>query len=203
MEMTTVKKVKEPATFTSLFVDAAGVATTRVPMDVRGMTISEVATEKSYTYNLSDLPQNVMLSLAAAGMKKVMEAHIRNHAEQDGSNILELAADVFAKLAEGKVYARAAKGEKIPGTGKTGPKFDSGFYAAVAKSFKKRNTGQEASAAEVEGFVSKLSAMTPKERAKKITEYRKSPHFNAAYLAEQAAKANQKVGDTETELDIF
>ncbi len=205
MDTQTSTKKREPKQFEVLFSDGSGKYTTRIPADVTSMAVSEVATEKSYTYKLSDLPQSIMLGLAAAGMKSIMVTHIRNHKDEDGSNVLESAAEVFAKLADGKMYTRDGSG-----SAKTGPKFDTKFWSAVANSFQRRRTAavdgvaKDATRNQIDGFIAKLLAKTPKERNKAIAEHRKNPLFNAAYLAEKSTQAATKGnGSDAEELDIF
>ena len=199
IEAQTTTKKRDPAQFEVLFTGDGSKFTTRIPSDVNAMAVKEAASDKSYTYKLADLPQSVMLGLAAAGMKSIMVTHIRNHKDEEGTNVLELAAEAFAKLAEGKLYSRDGSGTSA----KTGPKFDTKFWAAVAKSFNKRRTGKDATNTQVDGFIAKLLAFTPKDRNKAIADYRKNPHFNAAFLAEKAAQADAKGGDSADELDIF
>lgn len=179
-------------------------ASTRVPDGVKAMIVTERATGNTKTYSIADLPETILHQLAAAGLKKFVEMHVRNSANSaDGdstTNVLESADTMFATLKSGKLYSRTAgeKGEKIA-------KFDFDFWVDVTKAFTKRSKKRDATEAELKLFRSKMEALTPAERKDKIAAWKKAnPLFNAAYLQVKAQQAVKGAGEkADGELDLF
>lgn len=185
--------------------DGMDEAVTRVPEGVKSMVVTERASGSSKTYSISDLPETVLHQLAAAGLKKFVEMHIRNSANSaDGdatTNVLESADSMFATLKSGKLYSRAGTGEKSAKV----TAFDFDFWVDVSKVFTKRSKKRDATDAELKTFRTKLEALTPTERKEKIAAWKKAnPLFNAAYLQVKAQYAVKTAGDKgDGELDLF
>ena len=204
MNTTTDKKSKTPSKMAMMFCNDASEYSTRVPPGVVGLRITDNESDKSHTYSLSDLPSNVIDSLAAVGLKRVMETHIRNHMEEeDAPSIMELAADIFEVMSKGSIYTRGSDGVKT-----TTSKFDMEFWMEVGKVWFTLQHGKAPTNNDMDKWRTKLLAEEPKSRKEMLSKFKKnSPHFAAAYKRVDAMRASVKAsksnGAGAEELDIF
>ena len=202
---TAEKAKRPPAKMEIMFQNEAGEYSVRVPSSVVGMRVTDNESEKNHTYKLADLPANVIDSLAAVGLKRVMETHIRNHMdEEDAPSVMELAADIFDVMSKGSIYTRGADGVSKT----TGPKFDMEFWMEVGKVWFTLQHGKAPTNLDMDKWRTKLLAMSPQERKETLAKFKKnSPHFLAAFKRVDAmratSKASRSTGTDTAELDIF
>jgi len=187
------------------FVDSVAKEHTRVPTAVTSLKITERATGHNVVLSMNELGVDVLHQLAAAGAKKIIETYCRNSADEDGTNVVDSANTIIAKLKSGLIYARTPKEESEKG--KRGPKFDFDFWCDVAKVYTKRKTGVDATPAQIELFRTKLTSQTPEGRKQQIAAFMKNAAYKAAKLSVETARAMQKakneVNTTEEAIDLF
>lgn len=169
------------------FINDANEASTRVPSKVMALRVVERATNKAVTFNLAELPTEVVHQLAAAGAKKLIETLCRNNADEHGTNIIDSANTMFATLKAGKLYTRG--GSTADGVKVKADKFDYGFYLDVVKVYTLARTGKAATQESLDKFQTKLASATPVERKAMIKAYAENKAFNAALLQVKAARA--------------
>ena len=166
------------------------------------MVVTERATGNAKTYSIAELPETILHQLAAAGLKKFVEMHVRNSANSaDGdstTNVLESADTMFATLkAASSIRALPEKGE--------GGQVDFDFWVDVTKAFTKRSKKRDATEAELKLFRSKMEALTPAERKDKIAAWKKANRSltlrTCKLKAQQAVKGAGEKADGE--LDLF
>lgn len=110
-------------------------------------------------YDLTTIPQGMLLQLAGLGLGKRLDVFIRNTVKNaDDANVISLADSVFNEIKEGKIYSRTEGSG-----GGAGRPFDYQFWVDVmantAKSKKKTATEEQLAA-----FRTKLESSPPKER---------------------------------------
>lgn len=145
-------------------------------------------------YSLSDLPQAVLLSLAANGLANIMGTYVRNHFDEKKANVKELADKRYAAIKAGEIYPRVTGGA---GKGKG---FDPSEYVeALARAFKIKHPKKKFSDQAKAELASKLEAMTQGERLKQIAAWKKSPLFAQQLMlvrAERIGAAQQDDSDS-------
>ena len=200
------KETREQGPLAIHFIDGEHKEHTRIPASVASLKITERATGHNVSLNMNELGSDVLHLLASMGAKKIIETYCRNSNDEHGTNVINSANTIIAKLKAGQVYARTPKDENSKSDGKRGPKFDFGFWTDVVKVYTKRNTGKDATEAQVEAFNTKLVSLTPEGRKAQTAAWMKNPAFKAARLSVETARAMQKAKDdttTDTSLDLF
>lgn len=156
----------------------------------------------SQSYPLEALNDETMNSFAALGYARILETYMRNHANPDGSDAIELATKRNGELVEGKLYVRAAPGE---GSSKGA---DVTIYVEafkIAMKLRKVDVTDD----QVAGFKAKIEATKGKDRLTAIAKLNKDMIFKRALLeaklnlAKVAAPAAKKGADVVNYLDLI
>lgn len=174
----------------------------RLPLDATGIKV--VAAGKSHTFSIKELPAAIKEALVVDALSKRVKTYVANHAEDNGSNVAELAKHVYDEMVAGRIYS------KTEGTGQRGKKFDASLYAEALRAtyafMAKKNLKNKAGKAivalndgQVGDFKMQLEAMTPKERTEKIKGLQTNSIYKKA-LAELKMRAIEV--DTEVMEDM-
>ena len=183
------------------FLDEEGKSHKRVPAKVSGWIVTDKNSGKTKTYNLSDLPDDIVWQGAALGFVGRVVTYARNTTKNNpGTSVLECADSVMTNLKAGKMYTRAEGN----GAGPQGRPFDYDLWREVmantanAKSIK-------ISDKQLDGFVAGLKALTPKERQADIKKRQGDPYVVAALKHAQAKRTQQaiKKGAADTSYDAL
>jgi hypothetical protein len=190
--------------YTLSFVDGENKDSARIPANVASLKVADKA-GKSKTYALSGLSPAIIHQLAADGMKRRLDASMRNNIGGDKTAIV-LADEAYANIKAGKLYS---KGEGKGGAGRT---FDFDLWVmAIERTAKLKNANdpkkhKAATKAQLEALRTKLTAATPKDRAEMTAKWKKDPTFVLAKKqvdAERAGKQEIKDTDTDALADLF
>ncbi len=192
-ETKTKTKTRGEGPIAVTFTDKAGkLDFARVPLDAAGVHIV-AKSGAAKTYNVNELPPAVLLAFAALGVASRMKTYVSNHAEDNGSDAINLTDELYADFVAGKLYSR---GE---GTGTVGRKFDGAIYAQAWKAayaFMERKKMSKADGSPIKALTEQqvldlqasLEAMTPKDRGERMKSWKSQPFYTKA-LAELKAKA--------------
>lgn len=190
------------------YADKAGkVDLKRANTDVVGVVVMQRAGNRSKSFDVSKLPQNVKDALAAMAFAQRSKVHVANNSNDKGDNVISLADAMWADLASGKIYSKSADG------GTPGRKFDPVPYAdamriAMSAMAKKGRIGKSGKPVQPmndkqhDDFKNKLLAMAPKERGEFIRNLKKDT-FIAAAIKEVEFKNAQKQVDEDDAFDLF
>lgn len=155
-------------------------------------------------YPLSAYNDEALNTFAALGVARILETYMRNHAELDGRDGIDLATKRNGELIEGKLYVRSARGE-----GGSGKSADVSIYVEaykIACKLRKMNITDE----QVEGFKTKLEGFKGKDRLAAIGKLNKDMIFKKAILQAkleamklEAPKAGKSGKDEVNYADLF
>lgn len=177
----------------------------RVPESVTSVIVTDKTGKKSKTYSVEKLSPAIRNQLAALALSSKIKVYVNNSAEEDGSDAIECADEVYKLALDGKLYAR---GEGKGGPGRT---FDPSIWVESVKQatemqaksgVKNTKTGQPIKAAtdaQLEALRTKLMSMAPKERTQEILKFQRNPIINLCYQQLKAAKAKEAAKGVKTE----
>ena len=111
------------------FIDKDNKETPRVVASVSQIKVLEKG-GASETFSLATLSPEIVQQLAADGLKRRLDAHMRNHIGPDKTAIA-LAHEAYKAITEGKLYARGGDGSgSKKGAGRT---FDADLWIVTGK----------------------------------------------------------------------
>jgi len=153
-------------------------------------------------YSVMDLEQEVVIQLAAKGLVRELETKLRNDLNEEmmpsemAAEIIEIADDVYKRVASGQVSAK-----RSDGSSGAGRQLDYDYYADVMTQLM-RNTGNTFSDEEREQFISHLrDDCDAAQRKAFILEMSRDEDYKAAKAKVDIArakgrKANKDAGNS-------
>lgn len=199
---TRTKKGEGP--YTLSFVDGDNKDSPRIPAVVSALKVEDKESKKSKSYSIQGLSPVVLQQLAADGLKRRLDAFIRNSIGGEKTAIV-LADEMYGNIKSGKLYLKGEGGGK--GAGRT---FNFDLYInAMERNAKLRNESDPkkfklATKQQLASLRVKLEAATPAERKALIKGWSGDPIFMLAKKqveAEQAATAVKGAKDEVNALD--
>lgn len=175
----------------------------RVPANPTAIRVLERKTGATKDYDLSlAIPQSMLLSFAAAGLKHVLSVAINNKTE-DGTDIISISDDVMALAASGKIYTRDGTGVK---TRKSAP-FDREYWVEVLHTAMASAKKTVPAPSQVDVFIHNIESKNGRERMQYVSGLqKKNAHFRAAIAkvnAKRLDKQAKKAHDADDMSDLF
>lgn len=190
------RKKKGDGPVTVSFIDSENKSFKRVPAGVHSVVVAD-RHNKVKQYSMSAIPPTVVMQLAADALKKRLDAHGRNSANDKGDNVIENTDKLFEAIKKGKIYL---KGE---GKGSPGKKFDFDLWidtmVLATDLMNLKNPKQKLMTAKnKEAMRIVLEAKTPTERTEQVKKWKSNSIFSLAYArikAKREEEAAAKSGD--------
>jgi hypothetical protein len=168
------------------------------PTDTKDVVIKATGnSEEILRFDVTQLDQATLYSLAAQAYTRFIETYARNHLNADGSNLAEIVQARSDEIKEGKLHMRIG-GAAPARTIDVSPWVDS---MRRAYELRKVHISDEQLAA----FQAKLENMSGKDRQLAIAKLRKDPIYNAALMEVTAklAKERMKQQPKQAEFDLL
>lgn len=162
----------------------------RVPADVHAVTVAN-RKGASKSFVIDQLPPALRNQLAAFALGKRMDIHVRNSAKEDGSDVVEIASQLFEALKAGKFYTRTE------GKGGPGRTFDFDKWVEIMKITADKRK-KPATAKNLADFRKKLESFSsPKDRSAYLNGLMKDPVVKVAKNEVEAREEKKKIGTTD------